>query len=346
MTMPRIRAQLADFVVEEVPLYALAGAGAHTYLWIEKRGQTTDALLRELAQVVGLPSRELGVAGRKDKLAITRQWVSVPELAPERALDLTLRSATVLAAVRHPHKLRTGHLRGNRFALRVCDVCPADVSRVESTLTVLSARGLTNRFGEQRFGREQNNAELGAQILRRKALTGDRRQAVLLVSALQSAVFNQVLARRPFGLDEVVAGDLAVVHATGGLFVVEDPAAEAPRVASFAISPTGPIFGTKMKWPAGEVRALEEQVLSEFGLGDLRALRLPRGLRLLGTRRPLRVPPENLRWSWSPGSDASTSDTTMGTLTLDLMFELPAGSYATVLIAELFPQGYDEGPRA
>ena len=66
-----------DFRVEEEPLYLPEGTGSHAYALVEKRGLTTRdlvlALLRE-----GLKEREIGVAGLKDKYAVTRQWLSVP----------------------------------------------------------------------------------------------------------------------------------------------------------------------------------------------------------------------------------------------------------------------------
>ena len=65
---------------------------------------------------------------------------------------------------------------------------------------------------------------LVAKILRSERVRGDRRRAWLMVSALQASVFNRVLERR--ACDQLLAGDLAVVHATGDLFVVEEPGAE------------------------------------------------------------------------------------------------------------------------
>lgn len=325
--MPIIRASPEDFRVEELPLYPLQGEGHHTYLLIEKRQRTTDAVLRDLAQRLDIDRREVGYAGRKDRHAITRQWFSVPELDPEQALALELPGARVLEAQKHPHKLRVGHLTGNRFQIVVRDLAEASAEHARQVLAHLEERGLPNRFGPQRFGFEGQNAQRGAELLRAKRLRGDRRHATLMVSALQSEVFNQVLARRDF--DRFLPGDIAVIHASGGLFQVDDPAGEEERLRAFEISPTGPIFGTKMKRPTGTVAELEQQVLDELGIGDARELRPPRGLRLFGSRRALRVQPGNLAATWH------------GTV-LELGFELPAGSYATVLLAELFPDGIED----
>jgi len=49
-----------DFVVEEIPAYAPSGAGGHTFVRIEKRGRTTEAVARELARVAGVRPGDVG----------------------------------------------------------------------------------------------------------------------------------------------------------------------------------------------------------------------------------------------------------------------------------------------
>ena len=124
-------------------------------------------------------------------------------------------------------------------------------------------------------------------------------------------------------------GDVAVRHDSGGLFVVEDPALEAPRAEAWEISPTGPIFGSRVVEPLGGVAARERAALVEQGV-DPEALRLPRGVRLRGARRSLRARPE----------EAVLTRTEQR---LRLRFALPTGSYATVFIEELLCTVLEEG---
>ena len=322
--MPHIRACPEDFIVEEIPLYPHLGYGPHTYLQVEKRLATTDAVARALARAAGVTPREVGFAGRKDRVAVARQWFSIPDLDPARARGIEIPGAQVLKVGRHPEKLRVGQLLGNRFHLVVREVGEEAARQARETLSLLMRRGMPNRFGSQRFGWEGANVARGAEILRAQRISGDRRHALLMLSALQSAVFNRVLARRAGCLDRLLPGDVALFHETGTQFLVEDPEAEATRLATFEISPTGPIFGTKMKLPRGEVVALENEVMAEFDLPELQKLTVPRGVRLHGGRRALRVQPQSVHSEW-------------GNETLRLEFELPAGSYATVLLEELFP---------
>ncbi len=329
--MPRIRTEPEDFVVEELPLYPRLGQGPHLYLLIEKRLRATDEVLRILARELGVAEREVGYAGRKDRRALTRQWFSVPEPDPERLAELQVPGLRIVTSERHGQRLRVGELWGNRFELRVREVDEAAAERARQILEQIAQRGMPNRFGPQRFGRDGKNAERGAHVLGQKRLKGNRHHAWLMVSALQSAVFNRVLELRPAPVHELLPGDVAIVHATGEVFAVDDPVTEAARLESFEVSPTGPIFGTKMKRPRGAVAELERAAMEQLGMADADLLRPPRGIRLYGERRPLRVAPRRVETRFSDGI-------------LELAFELPAGSYATVLLDELFPEGYDEGP--
>jgi len=315
-----------DFRVEEIPLYEPSGEGEHTFVWVEKRLRTTEEVARDLARAAGAAARDVGYAGRKDRFAVTRQWLSVPRLDPDAARVLALPGARVLHAARHPHKLRTGQLRGNRFEVRLRGVGEEAAAAAAARLAPLLARGLPNRFGAQRFGRGGRNPEAARRILAEGRVRGDRRRGRFLLSALQAQVFNEVLAARGDAFDRVEAGDIAVVHASGGLFLVEDASREAPRAAAFEISATGPIFGSRTREPQGAAAERERAVLERHGVLLEGRLRLPRGVRLRGGRRALRVRPEEVRLRREEAAGEA----------LCLRFELPAGSYATVLLAELF----------
>lgn len=317
-----IRTALEDFVVIEEPLYATSGEGGHTFLYVEKRGRTTEEVARELARMARVSPRDVGYAGRKDRHAVTRQWFSLPELEPERALDFELRDARVLEAERHGNKLKTGQLRGNRFeiVLRRSGVC--EIETIRERAAELVRRGMPNRYGDQRFGRDGDNALRARKILEGGPPPRDRRAARFLISAFQSEVFNAVLEQRAGAYDRVELGDLARVEESGGLFWVDDLARERPRAEAFEISATGPIFGRKMRSPVGEVARLERDIFDRFGLpAELRGLVLPRGLRLRGSRRPLRVRPDALEVT--PLAQGGGLRVRCG---------LPAGAYVTVLL--------------
>src|ERR1700683_1191962 len=79
-------------------------------------------------------------------------------------MSLFLPGMTIQWAARHGNKLRLGHLAGNRFAVKIREVQPTDVVRLQPMLEMIQRRGLPNLFGEQRFGRRQTNDQLGAAL--------------------------------------------------------------------------------------------------------------------------------------------------------------------------------------
>ena len=111
-----------DFVVEEIPAYEPSGEGEHLFLRIEKRDVAAEQLTRHIAKVLHISNRDIGVAGLKDRIAITRQYVSVPAGCEQNIGDIETDAIRILSSAKHQNKLRTGHLKGNRFSILVrCD---------------------------------------------------------------------------------------------------------------------------------------------------------------------------------------------------------------------------------
>jgi tRNA pseudouridine13 synthase len=321
------RAAPEDFEVEELPAYAPSGEGAHLFLWVEKRGRNTRDVAREIARAVGISERDVGVAGLKDRRALTRQHLSVPITAAAKAASLSGNGWKVLAAAAHGNKLKTGHLRGNRFRIHVRGCGPQSLERARAIAAALEQRGLPNAFGPQRFGRGGANVGLGRALVRgedtpeARHARRDRFLRRMTVSAYQAFLFNRVLAQRmEEGLfASAIDGDLMKKSETGGLFVSHDVAAEAPRVARFEISPTGPIFGHRMMEPEGEALARERRVLEAEGL-SLASFAALKG-DAEGTRRAMRM---QARVSVERDADA-----------LVLSFALEKGSFATIVLREM-----------
>ncbi|MCH9647091.1 MAG: tRNA pseudouridine(13) synthase TruD [Deltaproteobacteria bacterium] len=328
--LPWIRQVPEDFVVEEVALQQPAGRGEHLYLWLEKRQRNTADVAQDLAVLAGCAPRDIGFAGRKDRIAVTRQWFSVPLVEASEALSWDLEGVQVLRAVRGESRLQLGELEANRFEIRVRGVDTSEQARISQVAQRLEQRGVAHRFGEQRFGSGGRNVARGAALLRGERVHGDLRHQRFLVSALQAAIFNEVLRRRPWPFDALTVGDLGIVHRSGRLFVVEEEEQGSARLVGFQVSPTGPLWGPKMRYPTGEVAVLEEEVLKDFGLPGAREAVLPKRLRLFGERRPLRLPVSSMKLRFEEES-------------LQLTFQLPPGGYATVVLEEFFPEGFAEG---
>lgn len=322
----QLKALPDDFIVEEIPAYPASGEGTHLFLTVEKRGITTQEMVRRIARELGVSPDDVGVAGQKDRQAVARQVISVPAGDVRKAANLVLDGLRVLDAARHQNKLRTGHLRGNRFIITLRDVAADAESRARAILGVLGGSWLPNRFGPQRFGMRGDNAEAGAQILLGKKQEYDRFRRRFLISAFQSRLFNDYLdGRMAEGLlHRVIDGDVMQRWETGGVFVSvsQDLAFNQSRLEMRQIVPTGPMFGHKMFAPGpGSPSAKREQALLE-GSGVDPAVFDQFGKLAMGTRRPLLVRIEGI--SARQNGDCLT-----------LSFALPSGSYATVLLDEV-----------
>lgn len=156
-----------DFLVEEIPSYLPCGSGEHCYLTIEKRGITTLEAIGRIARSLKVPERDVGYAGLKDAVGVTRQTISIRRVSPEKACALELDGVRGLSARLHSNKLKLGHLKGNRFRVAVRDVSDDAVQHVPEVLALLRERGVPNYFGFQRYGAQGNSQLIGAAMLRR-----------------------------------------------------------------------------------------------------------------------------------------------------------------------------------
>ena len=317
-----------DFVVSEIGLCATSGEGEFAYAYVEKRGLNTHDLVAALKER-GVPYNEVGVAGLKDRQAVTRQWMSVPvRFAGDLEALNELDGVRVLETSRHDSRLRRGHLRGNRFEALVRDPIAGWDERARAAVERLSRVGLPNYFGPQRFGRYNSNAIDAVRMLRGEKVPGGRRLNEFFVSALQAHLFNWNLKGRiESGVyDRVLAGDRARRHDTGGMFVVGDGALESERARRLEISAALPLYGRKVSGGLGAAAEHESAILERFGLRRSDFRKLTRG-----AWRMSRVVPEEV--VVRPCAEGYVAE-----------FTLPSGAYATVFLRELTKGGGQAGP--
>jgi tRNA pseudouridine13 synthase len=323
-----IKQEPEDFVVEEIPAYEPEGAGEHLFLWVEKRDLSSEQMTWHIARELGLRSSEIGIAGIKDRRAVTRQYVSVPATCEPHIARLRSDELQIRSQRRHRHKLRRGHLRGNRFAVLVRQPIDDALPRAQALAADIRGVGFPNYFGDQRFGLDGQTLALGLRLLKKeqtpRQLPPSRRRFLmpLALSSVQSYLFNLALADRlADGLwGRVLVGDAMQVVASGGPFVAEDLSREQPRCDAGEIVVAGPIFGLKMPQATGEPAAREARLLArkQLELGQFDSF--PKLTR--GTRRPYWIRPGPLDVAQDPQG-------------IRLEFSLPAGVYATSLLREI-----------
>ena len=164
-----IKTMCPDFEVEELPAYEFSGQGTHVLAYVQKKNMTTTDMTARIANALSVHKYDIGYAGRKDARAVTRQWISIEHVDPDKVRKLDLNNIKVLDVTRHGNKLKIGHLSGNRFIIRLRNLhrsaakaLPA-ARRIMETLTRV---GVPNYFGPQRFGYRYDSHLLGAAIVK------------------------------------------------------------------------------------------------------------------------------------------------------------------------------------
>jgi tRNA pseudouridine13 synthase len=312
-----IRTVPEDFIVTENLAFEPSGAGEHVFLCIEKTGENTDYVARQLAKFANVRQRDVSYAGLKDRHAVTTQWFSVwlPGKADPDWREFDTDNIKVLHTVRHARKLKRGVLSGNSFKLVIRD-WQGDRTKTEQQLNAIKTDGIANYYGEQRFGHAGHNINKSLALFQ-GAKVG-REQRSIYLSAARSYLFNQILAARVVNKmwNQAQAGDYCVFD-LGHSYFKADPIDEdiTRRLAAKEIHPTGILWGKGN----AELSSVEQAVIADNqALAD--------GLVASGLeqdRRTLRINVADLHWQF------------INETTLSLSFTLPAGSYATAVLREI-----------
>ncbi len=277
-----------DFTVEEIPLYPFTGEGEHLVVTVRKKELTTWEMLDIISAHLGIKRRDIGYAGLKDKHAMTIQHISLPAKYAPQLESFAHENIKILDTTKHNNKIRVGHLKGNRFRIRLKKVLGVQKDKLDSVLKWIKENGVPNYFGEQRFGTDGNNWEDGKKLIEGALKIRDPKTREFLVGSYQSYLFNQWLSKRveisllleQFSETEVegilgfeqgllqgtkaqshffklLQGDLMMHYPHGRVFYAEDLHAEAERFARFDTAPTGLLPGTRVKRAEGAAGVIE-----------------------------------------------------------------------------------------
>lgn len=336
-------------MVEESLGFELTGEGEHLCLWLEKRGLNTQYIAEQLSQFITTRLLNIGYSGLKDRHGVTSQWFSIPvkigaefdevgfcqrinEKNPQEQISILLQK-------RHQKKIRRGVHRANRFQIRLRSLSydgrdsEEGKCKIDLQLEKIQQCGFPNYFGEQRFGRDNQNVSRGLEWL--NSGTASKLKPAkrgIYLSAIRSYLFNQVLAKRVVNGSwcKILPAETIMLDGSHSVFQAEESELETlqNRLQDKDIHPTGPLFGginDRDNDNAGD-SVSEESELSqlEYSISEPFIDSFRQGVmqQMKPARRSLRAVPEAMQWSWE-GAD------------LVLTFSLPSGSYATALIREL-----------
>jgi len=330
------------FFVEEIPLFKFTGDGNNLILKIKKQDMSSWKLVHVISKATGLSEREIGYAGLKDKSATTIQYISIPKQAERDLKNLTTDKIEILEKTYNKAPIKIGHLKGNKFVIKLNNVSPKGAKDIDRVATKLSKFGIPNYFGYQRFGEDSRSYMQGRDIAHSgKKLKGAKEK--LLVASYQSHLFNSWLNQRvnlsstisnlsledaskvlsyPEPLVKALAkepqffklfiGDMMMPYPYGKFEYVKDMHYSSKLFNEGKISPTGLICGSHSKRSASDAYHLEEP----FDDSELNALK--------GDRR--------FAWIWPKDVTTKYNETKKE---LTVKFYLPKGSYATTFLEEI-----------
>ncbi len=289
-----------DFVVTELPMPARSDwRGDHVLIEVRKRNLTTQWVAGGLARHFGVPLRDVGRAGLKDRRAVTSQFFTV---RLPRALPLHPwyePGTALLQLTRTRNALQPGDLLGNAF--RICVRNVSDPEQAELCLQQLRANPiLPNYFGPQRFGNGAGNIDAVRSWATGERHPGGRFERGLWLSSARALLFNLALAERVQSgdWDRSIAGE-ARLHGAA----------------------SGPLWGRGKPLVTGEVLARCQAAWRDHSQAC--ALLVREGVRQ--DLRPWAMPVADLDWRWLAAD------------VLSVQFRLAAGSYATTVLRELLP---------
>ncbi|MGZ5013936.1 MAG: tRNA pseudouridine(13) synthase TruD [Methylobacter sp.] len=317
----KIRSIPEDFIVNEHLSFEPSGAGEHVFLQLEKKGENTEYIARQLARFASVRQRDVSYAGLKDRHAVTTQWFSVwlPGKADPDWAQFESDNVKVLQAVRHARKLKRGVLSGNSFKLTIRD-WQGDQAKTVQQLEQIRANGIANYFGAQRFGNAGQNVSKALAMFN-GAKVG-REQRSIYLSAVRSYLFNLILAERvsQHNWNQTLDGDTYQFDLSNSCFRSGQTDTEiVRRLAAQEIHPTGVLWGRGDVDVSGDALTIEQAIIeaNQQMAQGLIADGVERG------RRALRVNVQDLSWRFVDDS------------MLELCFTLPAGSYATSVLREI-----------
>ena len=311
-----------DFMVTERLPEQASGEGEHIWLTLEKTGQNTPWVARQLAKWAAVKPRDVSYAGMKDRHAVTRQTFSVHlpgKVTPSPHL-IHIDGVKLLAAQRHQRKLRTGQLVGNEFVIRIRNVREDHAEQLQSRWQKIAHDGVPNYFGPQRFGVAGNNVEQGLSWLLGKQSAPRQHQSIYL-SAVRAYLFNHLLEQRVKDgtWKNLINGDFVqFTEGKSGFYCIDPQQSDFDRCQAGKLSPCASLPGL-VKESFAELDQREALQLRPYGQW-LEAIEKKGVVRQF---RKLRLMPEQVKFSLLEGDPV-------------FQFFLPAGSFATVVLSELF----------
>ncbi|PKP52539.1 MAG: tRNA pseudouridine(13) synthase TruD [Candidatus Altiarchaeales archaeon HGW-Altiarchaeales-3] len=162
----KLRQVVDDFKVEELSDFKVSDSGKYKLYLLEKRSMESFALLGYLSRSNNIPVSGFGIAGLKDKHAVTRQYLTVPsryEIKNPAEKNFNLNFIGFVDKA-----IEIGNLTGNRFEITARDIQKDELQSMNKKAGSVNAIGIPNYFDSQRFESVVKNKFIVKSILKKE----------------------------------------------------------------------------------------------------------------------------------------------------------------------------------
>ncbi len=346
-----------DFVVTEELPFTLAEKGDVFFAFFEKRNENTMDVVNHVCSRCNIPRLTVGIAGLKDKKAITRQRICIyrsalKKIGGERAFIESISDvAKVIKTGRHTDPIGMTTAIKNGFYIRLRANKALSIQEKDMTkrkIINLFQKWFPNLFGNQRFGISGINPKQGSDLLQWKLKLQDKKDIIFKIQAYGSRICNEYIQSRTKKWLQILDGDIIVdttstdknefwiYQAANNTVKMFDDTQKDTKFFRYpnhlkkevSFDPETMMITWPVIWynlllaPKESDAGKKEQGLLEKNNITEKSIKLCEQYKIYGIRRPIWVFPRNV-------SVRFQEDDVL------LNFTLPSGSYASILIEEL-----------
>ncbi len=296
-----------DFYVKELMDSNFVSSGDYSCFSLRKNGWGTLAAIFAIANCLKAPVKAFGIAGMKDKRAVTEQYVSVYRISREQIEKVKIKDVGLNFLGYLKDRILLGDHKGNHFRI---------VARDFDERKEIKQGKILNLYDYQRFGKKGENIGLGRALIKGDYKTFcdgfnlkvenndyigairriNRRVLRFIISSYQSHLWNGVARKLVNEYEQI------------------------------------PVLGFLTEF-GGEIKDAYCRLMKEEGISkeDFLMKKIPELSSEGGTRKVF-VELSNLSWKWDE------DEVNKGKFKCILEFDLGKGQYATHVVKSLFSE--------
>ncbi len=153
----RLKSKPEDFIVEEIHTLKFSDNGKYSYYLLRKINLETQACVQKISDIFKINPKYINIAGTKDKVAVTTQHISISN-GPEKNVKTENCELTFLG--KGNERINLGMLLGNKFTIIV-----RGINKKEKN--IFAVKQFVNYYDNQRFGNRKNTHTVGRYIVKK-----------------------------------------------------------------------------------------------------------------------------------------------------------------------------------